>query len=93
MDGDRGFGAVVGDRRSSTAADGTRGQVGGQLGSSGTPSRTACAHAVDLVEKTPASAGRWVRSRDVARATSASTYGGMPGTACEGGGTSVCTCL
>ena len=48
---------------------------------------------VHLMEQHPASAGRWSRSRAVARASRASTYAGRAGASRDGGGTSSCTVL
>ncbi|MFI5425944.1 hypothetical protein [Aeromicrobium sp. UC242_57] len=64
-------------------------QIGivGQTGLEGSLDRTGCC------SMTRASVERWSRSRTVARATSASTYGGMPGCSSDGGPMSSCTCL
>jgi hypothetical protein len=48
---------------------------------------------VDLVQQHAGVGGPLVEVAAVARATSASTYAGRPGTIVDGGGTSSCTCL
>ena len=82
---------VGGRARAALRSTGLRSSV--SSGSSVTPSSRALLTRCTWCSSTDASAGRWPGSREVARATSASTYAGRSGTSDEGGGTSLWTCL